>query len=87
MKSGYKVPTEAQAKKLAYLFGMPGAKVLIGENYVDPTDRVLRARGWVRRNGEVHQFSNPAYGTGYYHVITEDGLVALETYFRKRRLK
>lgn len=72
-----KTPSEAQAKKLAWLFQ--------GDRYLTestPTDAVLVKENWVTANGGG---THPSGASFTKHFINEAGLYALERYLWNRR--
>ena len=72
-----KPPTDAQARRLARMWG-GNERAAIGGT-MDPTHKVLLERGWLTRNGDRGQFPNGQEWIGY--AVSPEGVWALATYF------
>ena len=78
-----KLPTDAQACLLAWLWGT--AKRLRIDGHDTPSEKALVKAGWVLPTGVLGKSPN---GAGYeYHKISDAGFDALEDYLRERRYK
>lgn len=74
-----KPPSDAQARRLAQIWG-GNLGIQIGETgFCDPTDKVLIREGWLIKNGTTGTW--PSGGTYYVHRISQGGIWALATYF------
>lgn len=88
-----KIPSTTQARMLANIYGNDRKEISVctkGRDgdapYIDATTAVLIKRGWISPYGEeTHEFAN---GTKWRkHVLTVDGMDALEDYLREDRYK
>lgn len=82
-----KPPSEAQAKRLASIWvdHWDRACNLTVDGYNTPTDKALVRNGWIVPEGERGQWPS-----GYFyqrHVISPEGLAALENYLCSVRVK
>ncbi len=80
-------PSSAQAKFLARLWAQGRATGVntTPDGWVDPTTNACVNRGWLVPNGKTSHTGN---GTPQAdHVVSDDGLDAIETYFREARYK
>lgn len=73
-----RVPSEAQAKRIAFLWGnwRPGVQI---DGYIEPTTKVLLREGWIEPAGEKGQYPNGSEWE--LHTVSIKGLRALYTYF------
>lgn len=75
-----KVPSEAQAKRLAWLWGDGRSFAHLPKS--DPTADVLAREGWVEKTGD--DFTFPSGAVGAMCVISEAGIDALLSFLLKR---
>lgn len=88
MTSKTKIPSEAQAKRIArsWAEGRPTNIMLRGRHggdaYNDPTSLALLKNGWIASTGTQYEENGYCWES---HTITPAALLALECYFRKVR--
>ena len=73
-----KVPSEAQAKRIAHLWAS-GKGVQIAKEYTEATSAVLLREGWIEPTGERGKY--PIGWEYEVHKLSAKGLRALHTYF------
>ena len=80
----HKPPSKAQAMAIARIWSAVGC-AFIGQDRVDPTWAICIRNGWFVPNGKTGTFPN---GSIYNeHVVSDDGLHALERFLFDARCK
>jgi hypothetical protein len=83
MKAKAKPASEAQARKIASLWGSNGRQPIA--SYKDSTTEVCLKYGWLIPNGVAGTFPNGE--TFAEHIVSDQGLDALEGFLRELRYR